>query len=129
MSNYCKEVRALAFHLEDLISESLGLEKDQIRKVLGEQEQNMTINLYPICPEPELTYGLPAHTDPHAITILLPDPQVGGLQVLKDGKWIAVNPIPGAFIINIGDQLQVSLSISIYLLSNYHAHKLLFFMQ
>ncbi|KAE8672400.1 hypothetical protein F3Y22_tig00111842pilonHSYRG00101 [Hibiscus syriacus] len=32
--------------------------------------------------------------------------QVGGLQVLKDGKWLAVNPHPDAFVINMGDQLQ-----------------------
>ncbi|XP_026383289.1 protein DMR6-LIKE OXYGENASE 2-like [Papaver somniferum] len=52
-----------------------------------------------------LTYGLPGHTDPNAITILLQD-DVPGSQVLRDGKWIAVHPIPNTFIINIGDQIQ-----------------------
>jgi len=70
----------------------------------------MAVNFYPPCPEPELTYGLPAHTDPNALTILLQDLSVAGLQVLlKDGKWVAVNPHPDAFVINIGDQLQVNL--------------------
>ncbi|GLT65902.1 hypothetical protein SLA2020_383020 [Shorea laevis] len=32
---------------------------------------------------------------------------VPGLQVLINGKWVAVNPIPNTFIINIGDQMQV----------------------
>ncbi|KAK4411288.1 Flavanone 3-dioxygenase 2 [Sesamum angolense] len=59
------------------------------------------MNYYPACPEPELTYGLPT-----AITILLQDLQVAGLQVLKDGKWLAIKPQPDAFVINIGDQLQ-----------------------
>ena len=67
----------------------------------------MAVNYYPPCPEPELTYGLPGHTDPNVLTILLQDLQVAGLQVLKDGKWVAVNPEPNAFVINIGDQLQV----------------------
>ncbi|KAK4741760.1 hypothetical protein SAY87_025348 [Trapa incisa] len=106
VSNYCKEVRELGYRLEELISESLGLDKGHIRTVLGEQGQHMAVNFYPACPEPELTYGLPGHTDPNALTILLQDLQVAGLQVLKDGKWIAVNPISGAFVINIGDQLQ-----------------------
>ncbi|PKI35633.1 hypothetical protein CRG98_044087 [Punica granatum] len=66
----------------------------------------MAVNYYPPCPEPELTYGLPGHTDPNALTILLQDQDVAGLQVLKEGKWLAVNPIPNAFVINIGDQLQ-----------------------
>ncbi|KAF8008349.1 hypothetical protein BT93_K2122 [Corymbia citriodora subsp. variegata] len=66
----------------------------------------MAVNFYPPCPEPELTYGLPGHTDPNALTILLQDLHVAGLQVLKDGKWVAIDPHPNAFVINIGDQLQ-----------------------
>lgn len=102
-------MRELGFRIEEYISESLGLEKDYIKNVLGEQGQHMAVNYYPPCPEPELTYGLPGHTDPNALTILLQDLHVAGLQVLKDGKWLAVNPHPDAFVINIGDQLQVSL--------------------
>ncbi|KAF7816617.1 protein DOWNY MILDEW RESISTANCE 6 [Senna tora] len=110
---YCAEVRELGLRIEEYISESLGLEKDYITKVLGQQGQHMAVNYYPACPEPELTYGLPGHTDPNALTILLQDLQVTGLQVLIDGKWVAVNPHPNAFVINIGDQLQ-ALSNGIY---------------
>ncbi|KAF8379900.1 hypothetical protein HHK36_027365 [Tetracentron sinense] len=106
VSKYCREARQLGFRLLEAISESLGLEGDYIEKVLGEQGQHMAVNFYPPCPEPELTYGLPGHTDPNALTILLQDQQVAGLQVLKDGKWLAVNPHPNAFVVNIGDQLQ-----------------------
>jgi isopenicillin N synthase-like dioxygenase len=107
ISRYCREVRALGFRLYAAISESLGLEASYMEETLGEQEQHMAVNFYPPCPEPELTYGLPAHTDPNALTILLMDQQVAGLQVLKEGRWIAVNPRPNALVINIGDQLQV----------------------
>lgn len=93
--------------MEEAISESLGLEKEWIKQVLGEQGQHMAINYYPQCPQPDLTYGLPPHTDPNALTILLQHLQVTGLQVLNGGKWLAVNPHPNAFVINIGDQLQV----------------------
>lgn len=113
VSKYCKEVRELGFRLEELISGSLGLERDYMGKVLGDQGQHMAINYYPPCPEPEMTYGLPAHTDPNALTILLQDSQVSGLQVLKDGKWLAVKPHPDAFVINIGDQFQ-ALSNGLY---------------
>ncbi|XP_043716239.1 protein DOWNY MILDEW RESISTANCE 6 [Telopea speciosissima] len=106
VSTYSREVRKLGFRLLQEISESLGLEREYMGKVLGEQAQHMAINYYPPCPEPELTYGLPGHTDPNAITLLLQDKHVAGLQVLKDGKWVAVNPYPNAFVINIGDQLQ-----------------------
>ncbi|KAL9372001.1 hypothetical protein Peur_034245 [Populus x canadensis] len=106
VSSYCIQVRELGFRIQELISESLGLEKDHVKNVLGEQGQHMAVNFYPPCPEPELTFGLPGHTDPNALTILLQDQSVAGLQVLKDGKWVAVNPHPDAFVINIGDQLQ-----------------------
>ncbi|XP_042408708.1 flavanone 3-dioxygenase 2-like [Zingiber officinale] len=106
VSDYCKEVRGLGFRLLGLISLSLGLEEEYMVKVLGEQEQHMAINYYPKCPAPDLTYGLQAHTDPNALTILLQDHTVDGLQIRKDDKWIAVGSHPHSFIINIGDQLQ-----------------------
>ncbi|KAI5657503.1 hypothetical protein M9H77_26296 [Catharanthus roseus] len=106
VSNYCQEVRELGFRVEEIISESLGLYKGCFKQVMGEQGQHMAVNYYPPCPQPELTYGLPGHTDPNALTILLQDLNVSGLQVLKDGKWLAVKPHPHAFVINIGDQIQ-----------------------
>ena len=50
------------------------------------------------------------HTDSDFLTILL-QYNVGGLQLVKDGKWIAVKPNPDALIINIGDLFQVSLHL------------------
>ncbi|XP_031091860.1 protein DOWNY MILDEW RESISTANCE 6-like isoform X2 [Ipomoea triloba] len=103
VSNYVMEVGELGVMLEEVISKSLGLEKSSsIREVLGE---HMAVNFYPPCPE--TTYGLPGHTDPNALTILLQDTQVSGIQVLKDGKWLAVKPHPDAFVIKLGDQLQM----------------------
>jgi len=126
VANYCKEVRELGLRIEEYISESLGLEKDYLKNVLGEQGQHMAVNYYPPCPQPELTYGLPGHTDPNALTILLQDLHVAGLQVLKDGKWLAVNPHPDAFVINIGDQLQVCNKLLIYdkYTQHYHCNKI-----
>jgi len=45
-----------------------------------------------------------AHTDYGSLTILLPEPGSRGLEILSPGgAWTEVRPIPGAFVINLGD--------------------------
>ena len=70
--------------------------------------QAVRMNYYPACPRPDLVLGLSPHSDGSALTVL----QQGkgssvGLQILKDGKWISVQPIPNALVINIGDTIEV----------------------
>ncbi|KAK2401551.1 protein DOWNY MILDEW RESISTANCE [Trifolium repens] len=72
----------------------------------GLKIQLHTVNHYPPCSEPSLTLGITKHSDPYLITILLQD-DVSGLQVFKDGEWIAVEALPHAFVINVGYQLQI----------------------
>jgi len=54
-------------------------------------------------------FGLLPHTDSSFLTILNQDP-IGGLQLMKDGKWIGVKPNPQALVVNIGDLFQVMIS-------------------
>jgi isopenicillin N synthase-like dioxygenase len=50
-------------------------------------------------------YGAGAHTDYGNLTLLAQD-ETGGLEVRKrDGDWIAVPPVAGTFVCNIGDCL------------------------
>jgi isopenicillin N synthase-like dioxygenase len=50
--------------------------------------------------------GIHQHSDAGALTVLLQD-SVGGLQVCFNGKWIPVEPMEEALVINIGDIVQV----------------------
>ncbi|KAL3583415.1 hypothetical protein D5086_014476 [Populus alba] len=106
VANYGTSVRGLEFALLEAISESLGLERDYIDKTLSMHGQGIAFNYYPPYPQPELTFRLSGHTDPTIITILLID-DVPGLQVLKNGKWVNIRPIPNTFVVNVGDQIQV----------------------
>lgn len=48
-----------------------------------------------------------AHTDYGCVTLLLTDPTPGALQVqLKNGAWLPADPLPGAFVVNIGDMIE-----------------------
>ncbi|KAK1577152.1 hypothetical protein Q3G72_019372 [Acer saccharum] len=105
---YAKEIYELMNKLMRLISQGLGLEKDCLKKRVGENPSlRAQANYYPPCPEPELTLGLNVHTDLNALTVLRQSPGVTGLQVIKDGEWVAVDFAPNAFVINLGDQIQV----------------------
>lgn len=53
----------------------------------------------------EREIGCGAHSDYGCLTILAQD-AVGGLQLRNSaGEWIEAPPIPGAFVINLGDQM------------------------
>ncbi|RDX97689.1 Gibberellin 3-beta-dioxygenase 1, partial [Mucuna pruriens] len=65
------------------------------------------LNSYPSCPDPDRAMGLAPHTDSTLLTILHQS-NVSGLQVLKEGEgWVAVPPLPGGLVINIGDLLHI----------------------
>ena len=105
---YAREVEKLAFKLLELISISLGLPADRFTGYFNDQTSFLRFNRYPPCPNPELALGVGRHTDAGVITVLAQD-NVGGLQVSRrsDGQWISVKPNPDAFIINIGNCMQV----------------------
>ncbi|KAK7385765.1 hypothetical protein VNO78_31618 [Psophocarpus tetragonolobus] len=106
---YGRELVKLCGRLMKVLSINLGLEEDVVQKSLGGEDIGacMRVNFYPKCPRPELTLGLSSHSDPGGMTVLLSDDQVAGLQVRKGDNWITVKPVPHAFIVNIGDQIQV----------------------
>ncbi len=51
--------------------------------------------------------GARAHTDTNAFTILAQDDN-GGLEIRnRDNEWVAVPPIAGTFVVNVGEVLKV----------------------
>jgi isopenicillin N synthase-like dioxygenase len=52
--------------------------------------------------------GVGAHRDSGVLTLLLAEPGSRGLQVRRDGHWVDVPPLDGAFIVNIGEMLEVA---------------------
>lgn len=50
--------------------------------------------------------GVGAHRDSGVLTLLLAEPEVGGLQVEVDGTWVEAPGRADAFIVNIGELLE-----------------------
>ncbi|KAJ4979472.1 hypothetical protein NE237_010252 [Protea cynaroides] len=109
IEEYCGQLVKLCGILMKVFSINLGLGEDHLQKSFGGDDFGacMRVNFYPKCPQPDLTLGLSPHSDPGGMTILLPDDHVAGLQVRRGDSWITVKVAPGAFIVNIGDQIQV----------------------
>ncbi|XP_074292922.1 protein LATERAL BRANCHING OXIDOREDUCTASE 1-like [Silene latifolia] len=105
---YTQEMVELSFKLLELIALSLGLSADRLSGYFKDHASFVRINYYPSCPFPHLALGVGRHKDSGALTILAQD-DVGGLEVKRkmDGEWIPVKPIPDAYIINVGDVIQV----------------------
>ncbi|MCV7386538.1 isopenicillin N synthase family dioxygenase [Mycolicibacterium porcinum] len=57
----------------------------------------------------ETDQGVGAHRDAGVLTLLLAEPGTRGLQVRGgDGAFIDVDPLPGTFIVNIGEMLEIA---------------------
>ncbi|KAF1912684.1 hypothetical protein BDU57DRAFT_523104 [Ampelomyces quisqualis] len=62
---------------------------------------------YPPLASPHDQFSCGAHTDYGCVTLLHTDATPGALHVqLKDGTWLPADPIPGAFVVNIGDMIE-----------------------
>ncbi|XP_024980540.1 protein DMR6-LIKE OXYGENASE 2-like [Cynara cardunculus var. scolymus] len=106
---YVKHVQKLSFKLLELISLSLNLPANRLEPFFSKDQTTFVrLNHYPPCLAPDLALGVGRHKDAGAMTILAQD-DVGGLEVKRktDGEWIFVKPTPNAFIINVGDIIQV----------------------
>ncbi|KAJ8763306.1 hypothetical protein K2173_001444 [Erythroxylum novogranatense] len=111
---YLKHVKNLADTLFEMLSEALGLSADHLGSMACTEECTLVCQYYPACPEPDLTLGASKHSDPGLLTLLAQN-HLSGLQVLHEGQWVDVLPIPGSVVVNVGDLLQVCIGFSILL--------------
>ncbi|CAK9152011.1 unnamed protein product [Ilex paraguariensis] len=111
MTEYRTELKKLGEKVMEAMDENLGLPLGYIKKAFnGEGDDaffGTKVSHYPPCPHPERLNGLRAHTDAGGVILLFQDDEVSGLQILKDGQWIEVQPLSNAIVINIGDQIEV----------------------
>ena len=97
---------AMGLKVLEAISVYLGLERHFFDDKVDLGNSILRLLHYPPVPQdgPHIRAG--AHEDINVITLLL-GAEEAGLEVKDhDGRWIAINPPPGALVCNIGDMLQ-----------------------
>lgn len=104
---YSVELKSIGMKILNLMAKALQMNPEEMEILFEKGRQSMKMNYYPPCPQPEQVIGITPHSDPTGLTILFQVNETEGLQIRKDDIWIPVKPLPSAFIINIGDVLEV----------------------
>ncbi|KAK7715478.1 hypothetical protein SLS57_006865 [Botryosphaeria dothidea] len=101
---YYTQLLQLARRMTRVFALALHLPEDSFDQYAKRPEAGMRILHYPQQDSsPDQQAGLGAHTDFECWTIVSQD-SCGGLEVLnKAGTWIKAKPVPGSFVVNIGD--------------------------
>ncbi|XP_027361942.1 protein SRG1-like [Abrus precatorius] len=107
IESYSLELEKLCTTIIKLMTKALKIEPNELLELFEDLSQSMRMNCYPPCPQPEHVIGLNPHSDAGALTILLQVNETEGLQIRKDEKWIPIKPVSDAFIINVGDILEI----------------------
>ncbi|PKU87555.1 S-norcoclaurine synthase 1-like [Dendrobium catenatum] len=107
IDKYTVKIENVVDCLYALMAKDLGIDPKVMLKNLSKQMQSIRINYYPPCKEANKVLGLSPHSDGIALTVLLQANDVNGLQIKKNNKWLLVKSKPGAFIVNIGDMLEI----------------------
>ena len=109
---YCE---TLAHMLLAAMGEALGRSEDALEAAFGAHTSFLRLNHYPATADgappdapdlPDGSLGIHHHTDAGMLTLLVQEGDPG-LQVRHDGAWHLVVPDDDAFVVNIGDMMQV----------------------
>lgn len=98
---YAESIHELMMDIAQKLAEGMGLVCNDTFKGWPCQ---FRINKYNFKPENIGSPGVQLHTDSGFLTILQDDENVGGLEVMdKSGTFVAVDPLPGTLLLNLGD--------------------------
>lgn len=109
MMAYYDEVNALGYALLDLFELSLDFVPGTLKASFAKDMNSLRLLHYPPQKPDDsgVHLGARGHTDTNAFTILAQDPN-GGLEVRnRDGEWVAIPPIAGTLVVNVGEVLKV----------------------
>jgi len=109
MTQWREELNGVALRLMQAWAISLGADEHVFDEAFADKPFTLIkIVRYPGKSDPTPQQGVGAHKDSGVLTLLFVEPGKDGLQVEKDGEWIDAPPLDGAFVVNIGELLEVA---------------------
>ncbi|KAJ3677361.1 hypothetical protein LUZ60_003085 [Juncus effusus] len=97
-----------ALLIQEILNKSMGLAPNFLKEYNKNRNFDFmaALRYFPSSEMDQNDNGLSEHQDGNCITLVFQD-SIGGLEVLKDGDWIPVDPKEEGIIVNIGDLIQV----------------------
>ncbi|XP_020628837.1 probable iron/ascorbate oxidoreductase DDB_G0283291 isoform X2 [Orbicella faveolata] len=106
VKGYKAQLTKLGFAMIKALAVGLGLPEDYFVDKCSPPMSILAFWHYLPYPGDTDSWGVGPHTDSGMWTFLLQD-DIGGLEVeITEGQWVEVKPIPGTFVVNLGDCLQ-----------------------
>ncbi|CCW67464.1 unnamed protein product [Phytomonas sp. Hart1] len=105
METHYKDMMRVALQLLRAVALALGTDEKFFVDKFKEPMSVFRMVHYPALPDEKGRVTCGSHSDYGIVTLLYQD-MLGGLQVLNQhDEWINVTPIPGSFVVNIGDMM------------------------
>ncbi|CBI33968.3 unnamed protein product, partial [Vitis vinifera] len=89
LEKYSSELHRVSINLLRSMAKNLGINPDKLATMFEDATQGVRMNYYP------------------PLALLVQVNEVQGLQIKKNGKWVPIRPVPDAFIVNIGDIIEI----------------------
>lgn len=102
------ELTRVAFKLSRAVAAALGQPEDVFESILGDSpNQLLKLIRYPGRADGDDRQGVGPHKDSGFLTFVLQTDQ-SGLQVETPEGWVDIDPIPGTFVVNVSELLELA---------------------
>ncbi|TKK38091.1 isopenicillin N synthase family dioxygenase [Pantoea agglomerans] len=109
VTRWQQQMTAVALELLRAFTGALNLPRNAFDNLYGDYpNEHIKLIRYPGRTEGESRQGVGAHKDSGFLTMLLQDDQPGLQVEVTPDNWIDASPLPGAFVVNIGELLELA---------------------
>jgi isopenicillin N synthase-like dioxygenase len=109
VERWMSELTSVSMRLMRSLAVALGQPQDVFDPAFAQRPTIFVkVIRYPGDSQPQRQQGVGAHRDGGVLTLLMVEPGKGGLQIEHDGDWIEAPAVPGAFVVNIGEMLELA---------------------